>query len=669
MDLLCVTMLLPDITALDLGSYRGSLGGGTGNGTRGPTLNDGDDVSNNINNNAGDGAGAAAAADDGNNNDADAHNNAADAARDHVALLRDLRHGARHGRFPLGCKQWQTNLLAMGQQCYRLRTLVLAGPALGALTEEILLPLANGCSMVEHLELGGGDAHTRMDFLSLCGALRIWRHLRTFRYNGELDRGRWNPPRQGDREQTYGDAPDRLSALHFTCAVLTKAMLVYLSPLVARLCALTLHINHSDQVMALVQMGRDNRAKSLAQAGSPGGASKYEDEDDDEEDDEEEGRDEDEDEDEDNDDDYSRASLHSPGRGLHRRRRRRRRRHGRRSGIGRAGCRPHNFSGLLLEDVRLIKPPGKWAPPLKSEAVAKLVTVCPRLVHLSVQGLQELDRQLFTALAQKEGPAIESLVLPGYLNWRSSVERGLARLVSAFSSLTHVSLSNLNDVALAHLASECGHVLRTLHASRSPNITDKGLAALGPERCPRLCDLALDDVDVSTSAVLAFAETSRVLRKLYLANRSPIVSDASLLRILQAGAGRALTHLWLTNTLTTEAAPEMLVAAAVAAADGDAKSDNNTRPLLPGALLMELFVSEFSTRDAVLVGREWPQVRVLLPGEVFGSACNGMRNVARAGMYEDTRSRVLQQWLRASASSGLSASSGMSGRGGVGVAR
>ena len=42
--------------------------------------------------------------------------------------------------------------------------------------------------MLEHLELGGGDQDTRMDFVSMCGALRIWRHLRTFRYNGVLSR-------------------------------------------------------------------------------------------------------------------------------------------------------------------------------------------------------------------------------------------------------------------------------------------------------------------------------------------------------------------------------------------------------------------------------------------------------------------------------------------------
>ena len=634
MDLLCVAMLLPDVTKLDLGSYRGSLGGGSGSAGSELQLllpNDRDPHHTAVPNEWGTAVNAA------NVDDAGA------AARDRAILLRDLRHGARHGRFPPICKQWQANLMATGRQCYRLRTLVLAGPPLGALDQEILLPLANGCRMLEHLELGGGNADTRMDFPSLCGALRIWRHLRTFRYNGELDRGRWNPPRRGDREQTYGDPPDRLFALHVTCAVMTKAMLAFLSPLLVRLRALTIHVNHSDQVLALVQMGRENRLKALAQAESPGGASKY-----------------DEAEAGDDGDDLNRP-LHGSGRGRRRRR----------SGGGRARCRSPVSSGLLLEDVRLIKPPG-YAPHLKSEAVAKLITVCPKLVHLSAQGLHELDRQLFTALAQKEGPAIESLMLPGYLNWRSPIERGLARLASTFGSLTHVSLSNLNDTSLAHLTKECGHALQTLHASRSPNITDKGLAALGPEHCPRLCDVALDDVDVSTSAVLAFAEASRTLKKFYLANNAPIVSDASLLRILRAGADRALTHLWLTNTLTTEAAPGLLVAATARMEPCEDANHNNEseatrgggkritgrrslgRPLLPGMLLEELFVSEFSTRDAVLVAREWPQVRIVLPGEVFGSSCEGVPNTAHPGMYEDTRSKVLQQWLKASAASGLS---------------
>ena len=42
----------------------------------------------------------------------------------------------------------------------------------------------------------------------------------------------------------------------FSCDVLSKEMILYLSPLIARLHELTMQIYHPDQVKALVQIGR-----------------------------------------------------------------------------------------------------------------------------------------------------------------------------------------------------------------------------------------------------------------------------------------------------------------------------------------------------------------------------------------------------------------------------
>ena len=154
----------------------------------------------------------------------------------------------------------------------------------------------------------------------------------------------------------------------------------------------------------------------------------------------------------------------------------------------------------------------------------------------------------------------------------------------------------------------------------------------------------LDDVNVSTSSLLAFVETSNILHKLYLANRSPIVSDASLTRILLAGANHALTHIWLTNTLTTEMAPEMLIASSLKEIDTNREVDDliahpqgegRVGQELPGDLLEELFVSDFSRHDAVSLSRAWPKVRVVMPEEVFGVRDmdqGGTYSIARAGL-------------------------------------
>ena len=192
----------------------------------------------------------------------------------------------------------------------------------------------------------------------------------------------------------------------------------------------------------------------------------------------------------------------------------------------------------------------------QSEAVAKLVAVCPGLRHLSLLGLHKLIDNYF-ALAQKDGPAIESYA-SRLSQLRSSIERGLSRLVST-GSLAHVSLSNLNDTSLVHLTNEVA-TRRTLRLTRQNQM--EGLTTLFPDRCPYLCDLMLDDVNVSTSSLPPLLKLQIFCISFILQTGLDRVRRV-LTRILLAGANHALTHIWLTNTLTTEMAPEMLIASSL----------------------------------------------------------------------------------------------------------
>ena len=106
-----MAMLFPDITELDFGSYRGSFCQARAWPEVAGEL---DQLRNSSN------APEAPPVAHGHASRIARTTNYADMSH---ARSRGLRHNARHGRFSFSfdCKEWQTNLLTMAQQCYHLR--------------------------------------------------------------------------------------------------------------------------------------------------------------------------------------------------------------------------------------------------------------------------------------------------------------------------------------------------------------------------------------------------------------------------------------------------------------------------------------------------------------------------------------------------------------------
>ena len=554
--------------------------------------------------------------------------------------LRDIRQG-RHISYNQPHHDTMT-LPIIGAQCWNLKTLII-GKCLGNITHDTIMNLTNGCPLMKNIELGAGSTSCRLGFDSLCSSLHQWKHLVSFRYGGTLHRGSFRPERQAivpshSKTQT-------LLSFHISYGTMTSSMLRHLTPFIQHLEELTLTVTEN-QVNTLTSMAKETGtdddqidyleiAENKMETNEERGERK---------------------------DNYSDTQ----------------RREGTRdeskcatpsSSPIRRNIHQNRFNvttysqqkSLSLKSLTLVKPQGMGT--LSTDSVIKLMSVCPSLLHLEIFGVNELNHSLFQACGN-ESNQLQTLMMFNYSNWRSSIERGLTRILNGkYQRLQQLSMCNMNDDVIKHLMNVCGSTLSTLHCLRSPNVTDRGLDYLSQQplqmgggqkkqekdhrhhqqqqqqqehssnhiksiikRKSVLQNISLDSVNVSTDAVLHMS-SCLTLSTLYLGPRSPIISDATLATLINILTSTGYcTHIWLINTLTTSSGAASSLNDMIVHKNGNVRS------------LEELYVAELSNECCQEIADMWNHVKIIRPSYIWSRDNNKLAGPPRNGKERLQRS-------------------------------
>ena len=562
--------------------------------------------------------------------------------------LRDIRQG-RHIRYNPSHHDTAT-VPIISAQCWNLQTLTL-GKGLGNITTDIMSTLISGCPLMTSIELGAGSTSCRLGFDSVCLCLNQWKQLKDFRYGGTIHRGSFRPQRPPISSTTTTTTTARniernakqLCSFHISYGTLSSSMLRHLTPFIQLLEELTLSITASQvktltDMATLIEEESDSSTPLFTESKMDTRESK-----------------------EDPPMDHSNGRRHeskcatpstSPSRHYH-------------TTTTTTTTTPttttttttaNGTPRLRLKALTLVKPLGMGTLP--PDAVIKLMSVCPSLLHLQVFGVNELNHNLFQACSELPKHPLQTLMMFNYSNWRSSIERGLTRVVNRrrkYQHLQHLSMCNMNDDVLKHIMTVCGTTLVTLSCLRSPNVTDRGLSYISQphlqlqQETPQqqqqqslqqplhhrrksiLQHIALDNVNVSTDAVLNMC-SCLPLRTLYLGASSPIISNATLgtLINLLTQTGEC-THIWLINTLTTSSGACSSLKDMVLHKNGNVRS------------LEELFCAEFSSECCQEISDMWRHVRIVRPGQIWSRENNKGDGPPRNG--KERLSRSLSSYL------------------------